>query len=78
MEPIPAVIGQRPYYYYSFTLSVCVCICRSPLDLHQPGHPDMHRVLWDPQGDGSPRVQDSEFGPGQTGNIGAAGRVGEL
>lgn len=35
-------------------------------------------MLWDPQGDGCPRVQDPEFGPGQTGNVGAAGRVGEL
>ena len=48
---------------------------RPYLALHQPGSPDLHRVLGDPPGDGGPLLQDPVPRPGPPWNLRAPGRL---
>lgn len=48
-------------------------LCRSWLALNQPGYPNLHWVLRDPQGDGGPRLQDPVLKSGQFGYLRPAG-----
>ena len=43
--------------------------------VHQPGDPDLHRVLRHPPRDGGPHLPHPVHGAGQAGNLGALGEA---
>lgn len=50
---------------------------RSQMAVHQPRHPDLHRVLRHPPGDGGPHFPHPVHGAGQAGDFGALGEAAE-
>lgn len=45
--------------------------------VHQPGDPDLHRVLRHPPGDGGPHLPHPVHGAGQAGDFGTLGEAAE-
>lgn len=50
---------------------------RSQMAVHQPGDPDLHRVLRHPPGDGGPHLPHPVHGAGQAGDFGTLGEAAE-
>lgn len=51
------------------TFSHMFCIYRSEMAVHQPGDPDLHRVLWYPSRDGGPHLPHPVHGARQARNL---------
>lgn len=58
-----------------YTQALWSCPCRSYLALHEPGHSDLHWVLWDSQRDECEPLPHPVTVSGQAGNLQIAGRM---
>lgn len=51
-----------------------LCDCRSNMALHKPGCVDLHRMLWNPSGNGGPLLQNTVSDTGCLGHVWTLGK----